>query len=42
MRSILYPFIGNRIYGPIGHTVDCLTVGITEFGVSQSLGLGVI
>ena len=42
LRSILYPFIGNRIYGPIGDTVDILTVGITAFGVSQSLGLGVI
>lgn len=42
LRSILYPFIGNRIYGPIGHTVDILTVAITAFGVSQSLGLGVI
>lgn len=42
LRSILYPFIGERIYGPIGHTVDILTVAITAFGVSQSLGLGVI
>ncbi|MEP4557798.1 BCCT family transporter [Cobetia amphilecti] len=42
LRSILYPFIGKRIYGPIGHTVDILTVAITAFGVSQSLGLGVI
>lgn len=42
LRSILYPFIGDRIYGPIGHTVDILTVAITAFGVSQSLGLGVI
>ncbi|UTW10680.1 BCCT family transporter [Marinobacterium rhizophilum] len=42
MRSVLYPLIGDRIYGPIGHTVDILTVAITAFGVSQSLGLGVI
>lgn len=42
LRSILYPFIGDRIYGPIGHTVDILTVAITAFGVSQSLGLGVV
>ncbi|MFZ3205398.1 MAG: BCCT family transporter [Pseudomonas sp.] len=41
MRSILYPLIGKRIYGPIGHTVDILAVAITAFGVSQSLGLGV-
>lgn len=42
MRSVLYPLIGDKIYGPIGHTVDILTVAITAFGVSQSLGLGVI
>ncbi len=41
MRSILYPFIGERIYGPIGHATDILAVAITAFGVSQSLGLGV-
>ena len=42
LRSILYPIIGDRIYGPIGHTVDILTVVITAFGLAQTLGLGVI
>lgn len=42
MRTILYPFIGDRIYGPIGDTVDILSVAITAFGVAQTLGLGVI
>ena len=42
LRSILYPLIGKRIYGPIGHVVDILGVAITAFGVSQSLGLGVV
>ncbi len=42
LRSILYPLIGQRIYGPIGHVVDILGVAITAFGVSQSLGLGVV
>lgn len=41
MRSALYPLIGNRIYGPIGHTVDILTVFGTIFGISTTLGLGV-
>ena len=41
LRSILYPIIGNRIYGPIGHTVDIIGGAVTAFGVSQSLGLGV-
>ncbi|WP_077651317.1 BCCT family transporter [Salinivibrio kushneri] len=42
LRSILYPLIGERIYGPIGHTVDILTVAVTAFGISQTLGMGVI
>ncbi|WP_369958963.1 BCCT family transporter [Pseudomonas benzenivorans] len=41
MRSALYPLIGDRIYGPIGHTVDILTVFGTIFGISTTLGLGV-
>ncbi|MFG6657128.1 BCCT family transporter [Scandinavium sp. M-37] len=42
LRSILYPLIGDRIYGPIGHLVDILTVAVTAFGISQTLGMGVI
>jgi len=41
IRSALYPIIGERIYGPIGHTVDVLAVFGTLFGISTSLGLGV-
>ncbi|MFY0612084.1 MAG: BCCT family transporter [Hyphomicrobiaceae bacterium] len=41
MRSALYPLIGERIYGPIGHAVDLLAVFGTVFGVATSLGLGV-
>ncbi len=41
LRSILYPLIGNRIYGPIGHTVDIVGTVVTAFGVSQALGMGV-
>ena len=40
-RSALYPIIGNRIYGPIGHAVDLLAIFGTVFGVATSLGLGV-
>ena len=40
-RSALYPLIGDRIYGPIGHGVDLLAVFGTVFGVATSLGLGV-
>ncbi len=39
-RSLLYPLIGERIYGPIGHGVDILCTVGTLFGVATSLGLG--
>ncbi len=42
IRSSLYPLIGDRIYGPIGHTVDIFAVLGTIFGVATSLGFGVI
>lgn len=41
LRSALYPMIGNRIYGPIGHVVDVFAVIGTVFGVATSLGYGV-
>ncbi|MDX1549314.1 MAG: choline BCCT transporter BetT [Lysobacter spongiicola] len=42
IRSSLYPLIGERIYGPIGHAVDTFAVLGTLFGVATSLGFGVI
>lgn len=39
-RSLLYPLIGDRIYGWIGHLVDILATVGTLFGVGTSLGLG--
>ncbi|MFP4398662.1 MAG: BCCT family transporter [Desulfonatronovibrio sp.] len=42
IRSAFYPLIGERIYGPVGHTVDILAVFGTMFGVATSLGLGVM
>ena len=42
VRSALYPLIGERIYGPIGHAVDIFAVLGTLFGVATSLGFGVI
>lgn len=41
IRSALYPLIGDRIYGGIGHTVDILAVLGTIFGIATTLGLGV-
>jgi len=42
IRSSLYPLIGNRIYGPIGHAIDIFAVLGTMFGVATSLGFGVL
>ncbi|GAB6390089.1 BCCT family transporter [Stutzerimonas marianensis] len=41
LRSALYPLIGERIYGPIGHAVDIFAIIGTVLGVATSLGLGV-
>lgn len=41
MRSALYPLIGERIYGPIGHTVDVIAILGTLFGIATTLGLSV-
>ena len=40
-RSVLYPMIGDRIYGGYGHAVDLIAVFGTVFGLATSLGLGV-
>lgn len=40
IRSVLYPLIGQKIYGKWGHVVDTLAVFGTMFGVVTSLGLG--
>lgn len=42
VRSALYPLIGKKIHGPIGHSVDTIAVLGTIFGVATSLGLGVM
>ena len=41
MRSALYPLIGDRIYGPIGHAVDVFAILGTLFGIATTLGLSV-
>jgi len=42
IRSALFPLIGARIHGPIGHAIDVFAVISTLFGVATSLGLGVM
>lgn len=40
IRSIFYPLMGERIYGPVGHAIDILAAIATLFGLATSLGLG--
>ncbi len=41
IRSIFYPLLGDRIYGPLGDAIDVMAVLSTMFGLATSLGLGV-
>ncbi len=41
IRSALYPLIGDKIHGPIGHTVDVFAILGTLFGIATTLGLSV-
>ncbi|AKX56158.1 choline transporter [Thiopseudomonas alkaliphila] len=41
MRSALYPLIGKKIYGPIGHTVDTVAILGTLLGLATTLGISV-
>lgn len=40
IRSVFYPLLGDRIYGPIGNLIDILATFSTLFGLATSLGLG--
>ena len=39
MRSVFYPFLGERILGWLGDLIDILAVLATVFGLATSLGL---
>ncbi len=41
-RSALYPLIGDKIFGPLGHAIDIFAAIGTLFGLATSLGFGVI
>jgi choline/glycine/proline betaine transport protein len=41
IRSVFYPLLGERIYGPAGNIIDIMATVATLFGVATSLGLGV-
>lgn len=40
ISSAFYPILGDKIYGPIGKTIDVLSIFATVFGIATSLGLG--
>lgn len=40
MRSVFHPLIGDKIHGPIGDTVDSVSVMATIFAMATSLGIG--
>jgi glycine betaine transporter len=40
ISSAFHPVLGERIYGPIGKTIDILSIFATVFGIATSLGLG--
>ena len=40
VSSIFYPFIGERVHGGIGKTIDIFAVLGTLFGVAVTIGLG--
>ncbi len=41
LRSVFYPILKEKIYGPWGHFIDIVTVLATLMGLATSLGLGV-
>ncbi|SHI80466.1 choline/glycine/proline betaine transport protein [Arenibacter nanhaiticus] len=41
IRSVFYPFLGDKIYGKIGDAIDIFAVLATLFGLATSLGMGV-
>ncbi len=38
--SVFYPLLGDRIYGPLGKSLDVFAILGTLFGVAVSIGLG--
>ncbi|MFP5020235.1 choline BCCT transporter BetT [Pseudonocardia phyllosphaerae] len=42
IRSALYPLIGRRVFGRVGHGIDLAAVLGTIFGIATSLGIAVV
>ena len=41
IRWVLYPLLGDRLKGPMGHFIDIMAVVATMFGLATTLGLGI-
>ncbi|MBC3901063.1 BCCT family transporter [Acetobacterium malicum] len=42
ISSTLYPLLGEKTRGPIGHVIDILALILTVIGVATSLGMGAL
>ena len=42
ISTAFYPLLGDRVYGPIGKTIDILAIFATLFGSATSLGFGAL
>jgi glycine betaine transporter len=42
ISTAFYPLLGDRVYGPMGKTIDILAIFATLFGSATSLGLGAL
>jgi len=42
ISSTLYPLLGEKTKGPIGHVIDILALILTVIGVATSLGMGAL
>src|SRR5215204_4773237 len=42
ISTAFYPLLGERVYGPIGKTIDILAIFATLFGSATTLGLGAL
>lgn len=42
ISSIFQPLLGERIHGPIGKTIDCISIVSTVFGIAVSVGFGAL
>lgn len=42
IRAALYPLLGKRVLGPIGHGINTVALVGTVFGVATTMGIGVV